>query len=214
MIVDDDPLVLKVLKKVFSQCKDFKVEATVSSGSDAIDILETACVDVVLADIHMPQMNGIRLLEKLQKMQSSPVFVAMTALDSDRVLLKVLQGGAKGYILKTQPPALVVQAVRSALRGGALISPESLERLLNSFSPYPKLKNPHSPANSANKLGESLSDIEQKIISLLCQGKSNSDIAAAMSYSESTIKKRVSILIHKFGCSSRLDLVIHLLEIS
>lgn len=214
MIEDDDPLVLKVLKKVFSQCKDFKVEATVPSGSDAIDILETACVDVVLADIHMPQMNGIRLLEKLQKMQSSPVFVAMTALDSDRVLLKVLQGGAKGYILKTQPPALVVQAVRSALRGGALISPESLERLLNSFSPYPKLKNPHSPANSANKLGESLSDIEQKIISLLCQGKSNSDIAAAMSYSESTIKKRVSILIHKFGCSSRLDLVIHLLEIS
>ena len=213
LIVDDDQLALQALSRYFSNAEDFVVVATVSSGEQALAELRQGPVNVVLADIHMPNMNGLALLDEIMALPSPPVFIAITALDNDEILMKVLGNGGSGYILKSQTPDSVIQSVRDAVSGGLVVSPNAMQHLISKIpSAQSETTRPMTLLEKLTSPSSQLLPADQETLRLLCRGKSNMEIAQEMHYSESATKKRVSKLIHQFGASSRLDLVVALLN--
>lgn len=215
-LVDDDPLVREVLKSYLDSAEGITVVDTASDGSEALERIPEADVDVVLSDVYMQQMGGAELLRNLAKRGPVPPFLAISSLDNDSAMLDILEHGGRGYILKSQPREEIILSVRQAVAGGTVISPAAMNKLL------PHLSGQHhqgSPAPAAGPqsqkqiaVPDGLSDTERRVLELLCDGLSNADIAKRVRYSESTVKKMVSKLISVYGVSSRLDLVVTVLN--
>ncbi len=153
-------------------------------------LLDNVDADIVLADIHMPTMDGITLLRKIKERPYPPVFLAVTSFDSDDTMLKILQEGGAGYILKNQRPQSIIDAVHEAIHGGTVVAPVAMHRLVGYIGDAPR-KDPVATAIETHHLSTN----EINVLKLLLQGNSNSEIAAALEISESSVKKHVSSLI-------------------
>ena len=204
MIVDDDPMVLTALRTYFSSTQDIRVVAEASNGLEALKMLDNIDVDIILADIHMPEMDGVSLLRAIRQRENPPEFIAITALDTDDTMLEVLCNGGAGYIVKSSRPQAIISAMRDAVAGGTAISPHALKRLVGHLPDGTAPNNIHSAESKLNTLTAN----EMKILGRLCDGKSNAEIAEALQISESTVKKQVSNLIAAFGVTSRLSLAV------
>ncbi|MDU0479627.1 response regulator transcription factor [Staphylococcus chromogenes] len=205
LLVDDSPLVLSTLRRYLETTHDIRVVAEASNGEEALEQLQLHDVDLVLADIHMPTMDGPTLLSRINQLPKRPVFVAVTAFDSDRTMLQILKLGGAGYVLKSERPRVIIDAIRDAVAGGMVVSPQAMTRLvqyLNNDVP----QRAFDPLQEALKL-ETLTEAEKKTLVLLCKGQSNAEMATALNVTESTVKKHVSSVISQFGATSRLNLV-------
>lgn len=205
-LVDDDPLVRDVLTRYFHNTDDITVVGTASNGAEALKLIEPAEVDIVLSDVHMPQMDGATLLKNLAQRPHTPAFLAITSLENDRAMLDVLAHGGRGYILKSQPPEEIILSVRQAVTGGTVVSPAAMNKLVQYIAPEPV-----RPTPARTGLPQGITDTESAVLDLLCEGLSNADIAKRLNYSESTVKKQVSHLLTLFDVTSRLDLVVTVL---
>ena len=206
LLVDDDPNILEDLPVYFTTTDEFEVVGTASNGAEALSWLTTHTCDVVLSDISMPDIDGIELLQHLQKLPTSPVFVAMTAFDTDETMLQILANGGAGYILKGQPPATIITAVRDALNGGTSLSPRCIARLVDmSVKSSPRFA---SPPQRQGHRPKTLTPGERDVLALINEGMSNAQIAEELSFSESSIKKKVSALLRKYGVKSRSELIV------
>ena len=169
LIVDDDQLALQALSLYFSNAEDFVVVATVSSGQQALAELRQGSVNVVLADIHMPNMNGLALLDEIMALPSPPVFIAITALDNDEALMKVLGNGGSGYILKSQTPDSVIQSVRDAVSGGLVVSPNAVQHLISKIpSAQSETTRPMTLLEKLTSPSSQLPPADQETLRLLC----------------------------------------------
>ncbi|MCT1499968.1 MULTISPECIES: response regulator [Corynebacterium] len=211
LLVDDNPLVLSSFRHYFNSTDDIVVVAEASNGEEALARLREHDVDVILADIHMPTMDGPTLLENINKLDSRPIFIAVTAFDSDRTMMRIIRLGGAGYVLKSEKPQVLIDAVRAATDGGMVVSPQAMTRLATHLKDDQNTDTYVDPISEAMKL-QSLSKSERKVLVLLCQGMSNSEIAQDLAYSESTIKKYVSNIMDQFGATSRLNLVVKVLN--
>ena len=213
LIVDDDRLARETLTKYFSPCEEFDLVGVVETGQEAIEIIESQKVDVILSDIYMPAMSGLTLLEKVLVLKNPPRFIAITSIDDDDNMIRVLGRGGAGYILKSQSPKSIIQAVRDAVEGGMVVSPTSVENLIREVPRVQNFEGYHRNLLDQVVADDSpLTAEEKKVLKLLCLGMSNAEIASHMLYSESSVKKRVSSLMQDFGAKSRLDLVVALLN--
>lgn len=206
LVVDDDPIVLAALRQYFSSTDDIRIVAEATNGVEALTLLNNVSVDVVLADIHMPEMDGVTLLREIQRRSNPPAFVAITALDADDSMLKVLAGGGVGYIIKSARPQEIISAVREAADGGTTVSPQAMTRLVDYI---PAERPPEDPVlTQLGPVYAKLTGVEKRVLGHLCEGLSNAEIAHVLNYSEATVKKHVSQLIGQFGVSSRLSLAV------
>ncbi|MGO1948854.1 MAG: response regulator [Mycobacteriaceae bacterium] len=246
LIVDDDPLVLSSLRLYFGApaAENIEVVAEASTGQDAVDILSASPpaehIDVVMADIHMPGMDGVELLNRVRKLTDPPEFVAMTALDEEETMLSILAQGGRGYILKSSRPEFIIDTVLAAMGGGTVVSPQPASKLVQHLSggthaafpgtPSPsaspsaaatpvldEIERPEQDAESAapelpgNHLPR-LSRSEERVLALLCDGLSNSEISRETGRSASAVKKQISHLLGKFGASTRVQLAVLAVE--
>jgi len=211
LTVDDDPMVLRFLSQYFAETEDIRVVAEARDGVEALSLLDTISVDIVLADICMPGMDGVELLHEVQKRPTPPLFVAITALDTDDTMIRVLASGGAGYIVKSAPPCTIIAALRDALEGGIAVSPRALKRLIKYISDVPQIPHSWNKTKDIYRLG-SLKNTELAVLSHLCDGKSDAEISASLNYAESTVRKHVSRLISLFGVKSRLSLVVKVLH--
>lgn len=199
LLVDDDPTILDAFTVYFSSTDNLEVTGTSMTGRQALQWLDTYSCDLVLSDIHMPDIDGIELLQSIQQFSQPPLFVAMTAFDTDETMLTCLSLGAVGYIIKGQTPESIIVALRNALHGGTALPSQCLRRLL-----YLKtLRNPET----TRKIPSNFTESEHRVFLLLLQGLSNKEIARALHYSESTIKQKVSSILRKSGARSRAELI-------
>ncbi|MDK8472491.1 response regulator transcription factor [Corynebacterium accolens] len=210
LLVDDDPLVLEALGHYFATAEDMEVRATAENGKDALEQLKTNDIDAVIADIHMPEMDGTVLLREINKLEDPPVFIAMTAMDNDDTLKEVMSHKAAAYILKSSKPAYIQDTVREAVRGGTVVAPQSLTRL---FQQMPEL---HTDSDAAapdhSPEAPKISPAQERILNLVCEGKSNEEIATSTHYAAGTVKKYVSSLLSEFHAKSRLELAVKALK--
>lgn len=211
LLVDDDPLVLEALGHYFATAEDMEVRATAENGKDALEQLKANDIDAVIADIHMPEMDGTVLLREINKLEDPPVFIAMTAMDNDDTLKEVMSHKATAYILKSSKPAYIQDTVREAVRGGTVVAPQSLTRL---FQQMPELHTDNDAAATPDHTPEAptISPAQERILNLVCEGKSNEEIATSTHYAAGTVKKYVSSLLSEFHAKSRLELAVKALK--
>ena len=194
VIVDDEPLLRSGLRLML-EGDEFSVCGEASNGKDAIAIISQERPDVVLMDIRMPVMSGI---EAIGKISNIPV-IMLTSFDTEEFVLDALKAGAVGFLLKTTPPEALVAAITAAARGQQILSPAAVERLLSAEKKLPR-----------TRLG--LSERELEVAELVAQGLSNSEISERLFISLTTVKSHVKSILGKIGGTSRVHIVIAVLE--
>lgn len=240
IIVDDDPLVLSSLRMYFNTpaAEGIEVVGEACDGNHALELLDREPADVIMADVHMPGMGGLDLLDEVLARPDPPQFVAMTSLDEDETMLRILRQGGRGYILKSSRPQYIIDTVLEAARGGTIVSPQPATRLVQRLADRPSpdqepdqdtdtapapadttdpAATPSAATSAATSAGASrplprLSESERQVLSMICGGLSNSEICRATGRSGSAVKKQVSHLLAKFGASSRVQLAVYAVE--
>lgn len=207
VVVDDDPRVLTSLMEYFDLANDIEVIGTARDGAEALTVIDKTRPTMVLADIHMPGMDGLTLLTEIALRPNRPVFLAMTGFDSDNSMFEVLSRGGVGYILKSARPEEIIESVRSAAKGEPAVSPEALPRLTGFIARR------YTRKNESLQVYGSLSRGERLVLQGVCEGRSNAEISRVTTYSEGTVKRYLSNLISVFGARSRTDLAVKVVRL-
>jgi DNA-binding NarL/FixJ family response regulator len=194
MIVDDHAVVREGLR-TFLQLQDgIEVVGEASDGRAAIETAPGLEPDVILMDLVMPRLDGVKAMRVLRdRVPDSRVIVLTSFLDDER-LMPAVQAGAAGYLLKDVEPAELARAVRAAHAGEALIDPTVAARLLRTLS---------EPGATASADGEQLTRREREVLGLIAAGRSNKRIARELEIAEKTVKTHVGHVLAKLGVSDR-----------
>lgn len=197
VLVDDDPFVLTALRSYLASSERIEVASTFTRADDALAFLRQVPVHVLLTDVRMPGMDGLELLARVRRDHPGTAVVVLTSFDDDTAMLTALSASANGFLLKDSAPEEIVRAVLAAADGGTTISPATASRLVAR----------HLRPSQVGERAD-LTQAEREVLGLLCEGYSNAEIAARLVVAESTVKTHVSHLMHKYGTSSRLKLVV------
>lgn len=198
LLVDDDPVIRDCFPAYFATTSDLTVAGIADGGLSAQEWLEENRCEIVLSDIQMPDVDGIALLHWTKQLPQPPLFIAMTAFDTDRNLIAALTEGAAGYVVKSQKPHEIIEAIRAAAHGNLSIFARSGRRLLET------LRIPEAKPGEVNTV---VSEEERQLLRLISRGYTNLRIGRELNYAEVTVKKKVSALLRKFGAQSRAELV-------
>ena len=194
LVADDHPVVRDGLAVMLGTQPDFEVVAQASNGAEVVEQVATLKPDVVLLDLEMPEMDGVEALERIGAFSDTNTII-FTAFDTDERILAALRAGAKGYLLKGAPRAEVFNAIRVVSQGGSLLQPAIASKILEQLN------------KSSETDAETLTDRENQVLALLAQGKSNQEIAAALSITERTVKFHVSSIMSKLSAHNRTEVV-------
>ena len=200
VIVDDEKFVRGALRTYLSQTADVVVIAEGENGQEAIDLVRKHRPDVLIIDVQMPVMDGVAAIGHIVAEFPEIRILVVTGHISDVYLKAALIAGASGYVVKDAEPGRIVTAVREVNAGDCPIDPAVAHLLVEDIRGS-------RPAAGQGPVIE-LSDREENVLKLLCEGLSNSEIAAALFLSESTVKYHLVRLGRKFNTRDRLQLVV------
>ena len=197
IIADDQAMVRTGFGMIIGAQPDMEVAGEAADGLEAVALARRVKPDVALLDIRMPKMDGLEALRLLAGPGvAEPVkVVVVTTFDLDEYVHTALRNGAAGFLLKDSGPALLVEAVRAAVSGDALISPSITVRLLEHLSP---------PAPTGDDGG--LSPRELDVVKLAAKGLTNAEIAAQLFISVGTVKTHLGSVQTKLGARNRVEI--------
>jgi DNA-binding NarL/FixJ family response regulator len=212
VVADDQALVRIGFQGIIAATPGFSVVGEAATGAEAVGLARSTRPDVVLMDIRMPDMDGIEATRRITgAAETRDVRVLiLTTFDLDEYVYAALRAGASGFLLKDTMPADLLQAIRVIAAGDALLAPKVTRRLLGEFARHAETTEgppPQAAASGGGALRE-LTDREREVLTLVAQGLSNSEIAAALVISPATAKTHVAHLLTKLGCRDRVQLVI------
>ncbi|MEU7608060.1 response regulator transcription factor [Micromonospora sp. NPDC049204] len=195
VIADDHDMVRHGFRMVLSAQPDLTVVGEAGNGNVAWDLVCRLRPAVLLADIRMPGMDG---LELVRRVTTTPALgtkvIVVTTFDEDDYIGRALRDGASGFLLKVSAPGLLVEAVRAALAGNALISPEVTVRLLERLR----------TDREALQADPPLTARERDVATLVARGLSNDEIGAELHVSPGTVKTHVAHISLKLGSVTRV----------
>lgn len=196
LVADDQEAIRSAFRMVIDAQPDMHVVAEAADGDQALRLARELRPDVVLADIRMPGIDGLELTRRLAgpAIPEPMRVVVVTTFDLDTYVDAALAGGACGFLLKRSGPTLLVEAVRAAMAGDTLISPQVTVRLLR------HLRRP-APAVVT---GDVLTDREREVARLVARGLSNAEIAAELFISAGTAKNHLANIQQKLGVRNRV----------
>jgi DNA-binding NarL/FixJ family response regulator len=200
MVADDQAMVRTGFGMILGAQPDMELVAEAADGVEAVELARRFKPDVALMDIRMPRMDGLEALRVLAGPGVvDPVkVVVVTTFDLDEYVHSALRNGACGFLLKDSGPTLLVEAVRAAMSGDALISPSITVRLLQHL-------NPPAPKQSGTVTGE-LSPRELDVVKLVARGATNAEIAAELFISVGTVKTHLGSVQSKLGARNRVEI--------
>ncbi|WP_103500564.1 MULTISPECIES: response regulator transcription factor [Streptomyces] len=207
MLVDDQVLLRTGFKMVLAAQPDMEVVAEAGDGVEALEVLRSTPVDVVLMDVRMPRLDGVettgRICRDGEGGPGDPKVLILTTFDLDEYAFTGLKAGASGFMLKDVPPDELLAAIRSVHSGDAVVAPSTTRRLLDRFSTLlPATQSADHP-----ELAQ-LTDREREVLVLIAQGMSNSEIAAELFVSEATVKTHVGRILAKLQLRDRVQAVV------
>ncbi|GAA2362763.1 response regulator transcription factor [Dactylosporangium salmoneum] len=198
LLADDQAMVRGGLRMILEDQDDIEVVAEAGDGVEAIEAARRLRPDVCLVDIRMPRLDGLEVTRALAGPGvAEPLrVIVVTTFDLDEYVYGALRGGAAGFILKDAGPALLVEAVRAAHAGDALVSPSITVRLL---------KHLRTPGRAA-ATDARLSGREVEVVRLIARGRTNQEVGAGLFISLSTVKSHVSAIQTKLGLRNRVEI--------
>ncbi|MGY0007372.1 response regulator [Micromonospora sp. I033] len=199
LLADDQAMIRGGLRLILEDQPDISVVAEASDGVDAIAQARRLRPDVCLVDIRMPRLDGIEVTRALAGPGvANPMrVIVVTTFDLDEYVYGALRNGAVGFILKDAGPALLVEAVRAAHNGDALVSPSVTLRLLKHVTTAGR------PARG--RPTPNLSEREIEVVRAIARGRTNQEIAAELFISLSTVKSHLSGIQTKLGLRNRVE---------
>ena len=201
LLADDQDMVRTGFRLILEDAEDIEVVAEAADGAAAVRLAKELRPDVCLMDVRMPVLDGLEATRRLAGPDvAEPIrVVVVTTFDLDEYVHTALANGASGFLLKDAGPALLLEAVRAAHRGDALVSPSVTVRLLAHFSAAtapPASAPPPTP----------LTDREEEVLRATARGLSNAEIAGELFISLGTVKTHLSSLQAKVGARNRVEL--------
>lgn len=197
MIVDDHAIVRSGLKAILASQQDFELVADVGTGDAAVSASATLRPDVILMDLQMPVMDGVTAISLIHKKQPDIRMLVLTTYDTDADIVRAVEAGAIGYLLKDALPDELFRAIRSAARGEVIFAPSVAAKLAKRLT---------------NTLDRSLSNREIEVLILAARGDSNKEIASKLYITEATVKSHFVHIFNKLSVTDRTAAVTLALE--
>jgi len=205
LIVDDQTLYREGLRGIIAHWPEFEVTGMVSSGEDAVRFCQRHAPDLVLMDVSMPGMGGVRAVSLIREALPDAIIVMLTVSADDEDVYGALHSGAGGYVLKDVPPEHLRTYMQAALRGQVSLSGVVATKFVKrAVVNPPKLAGVNVFADSKKELSEG----ERILLKLVGMGFSNEEIGAELYLSESTVKKYVAALKNKLGVDNRIQMAV------
>lgn len=198
LIADDDALIREGLKIILEMDEDFEIAACVENGLKAVEYCTKEKVDVALLDIRMPILNGVQAVKEICGKTSTKPLI-LTTFDDDEFVTDAIKNGARGYMLKNNPPDKIKDAIRMVYSGNTVMQDIILDKLKEGLT-----------SNKGGKVDKTLfSERELEIMELISKGLSNREISKQLFISEGTVKNYISSVLDKTGLEHRTQIAIY-----
>lgn len=192
VIADDHLIIRQGLRLILETEPEFVLVGEASDGAEALEVCAQNHPDVVLMDLRMPGMDGLTAIEKLRRDQPAIAVVILTTFNEDDLMLRGLQLGAKGYLLKDTTRDALFNAILAAARGETLLIPETMFRLLSQVD---------RPNHTVDEM--TLTEREQQILKAVASGERSKEVAFKLGITERTVKAHLASIYNKLGVDSR-----------
>ncbi|MEU2832291.1 response regulator transcription factor [Streptomyces lavendulae] len=199
LIADDERMVRTALRVILDAEPDMEVVGEAASGAEAVGLVRSLAPDVVLMDVRMPEIDGIRATEQiLATMAEPPRIVVVTTFENDAYVYDALRAGASGFLLKRADADELTGAVRLVARGDSLLFPAAVRALAAA----------HTAAAAAPVWASRLTEREADVLRLMASGLSNHEISEHLGVGTQTVKTHVAGVLAKTGSRDRTQAVI------
>ena len=197
LLVDDHPVVREGVRAMLAREADIEVAGEAGSGDEAVTLARSGSYDVILMDLRMPGTDGVAAIGRILADDPAARIVVLTTYETDADILRAVEAGAAGYLLKDAPRGEVANAVRVAARGETVLAPSVAARLVT------RVRRPPRDALSAR---------EVEVLQLVARGMTNADIGRQLFISEATVKTHLLRAFGKLGVSDRTAAVTTAIE--
>jgi len=226
LVADDQALIRRGMSLMLSVESDMEVVGQASDGVEAVEMAQRLRPDVVLMDLHMPRKGGVAATREIMLSLPNTHVLVLTTLDAEETVFEAIRAGAHAYLLKDASEEELLETVRAVHRGESRLTPQIARKVMDQFrrlaSPIEaaptgtavsgpaasSMASAAAQAKSTVSVVETLSDKEEKILSLIAEGKSNKQIAAAVFLAEGTVKNYVSRIMEKLHANTRTELAV------
>ena len=198
LLVDDHPVVREGVRAMLAPEPDIEVTGEAGSGDEAVAQARSGSFDVILMDLRMPGTDGVAAIGQILAGDPAARIVVLTTYETDADILRAVEAGAAGYLLKDAPRADVANAIRIAARGETVLAPSVAARLVT------QVRRPQR---------DSLSGREVEVLQLVARGMTNADIGRRLFISEATVKTHLLRAFGKLGVSDRTAAVTRAIEL-
>ncbi|WP_121830094.1 response regulator transcription factor [Streptomyces sp. S1] len=201
VIADDEPLIRVGIRMILISDPDIQVVGEAADGRAAVEAARAHAADVVLLDIQMPVLDGLSALPELRRAAPAARVIILTTFGERENVLRALEHGGAGFLLKDTAPAELIGAVRAAAAGDAYLSPAATRHVVE------RLARGREAARAEEARGRvaALSEKEREVLALLGEGLSNADAGKRLHMSEGTVKTYVSRILAKLDCENRVQ---------
>ncbi|GAA4888468.1 response regulator transcription factor [Tessaracoccus lubricantis] len=203
LLADDQSLVRSGFRMLIDSADDMEAVGEVDNGQQAVEVVRSRPVDVVLMDVRMPVMDGTEATRRITALGGATRVLVLTTFDVDEYVYAALRNGASGFLLKDAHPDELLGAIRCVAAGEAVVAPSATRRLLDRFAE----RLPGVAPEEDTRL-DVLTERELEVLQEVARGANNGEISQRLYMAEGTVKTHIGRLLSKLGARDRVHLVL------